>query len=59
MECIVSHATWNDHPYASALSLLCKCEFSEEPSTGRFFTRFPEPMISRHRELLAGVGWLS
>lgn len=57
LEGILGHMSWDDHPYASPVSLLCSCAFEREPSSGEFFASPPEPMIERHRELLRAVGW--
>jgi ADP-ribose pyrophosphatase YjhB (NUDIX family) len=52
LERLVGHYSWTDHPYASALSLLCLCRISEPPKEGQFFEAFPEALIPQHRTLL-------
>ncbi len=43
---------WPDHPYSSALSLVCVCTATGTPSAGEFFMEIPEKMIPHHREFL-------
>lgn len=43
---------WPDHPYSSALSLVCVCRTSETPKEGEFFTEIPKKMIPHHGEFL-------
>jgi ADP-ribose pyrophosphatase YjhB (NUDIX family) len=49
---IVGHYTWTDHPYASALSLLCLCRLEGKPSDGQFFETLPSDLLAQHRTLL-------
>ena len=51
---IVGHHTWAEHPFASALSLLCLCELSGEPADGAFFDcdSLPSDLLPEHRQLL-------
>jgi hypothetical protein len=51
-ERLVGHFTWTDHPYASPLSLLCRCRLAGAPSAGRFFTTLPDDLLRQHRTLL-------
>ena len=56
-ESIAGHAVWPDHPYASALCLLCRCSSDADSPSGRFFGVPPEPMLAPHRTLLLGAGY--
>jgi ADP-ribose pyrophosphatase YjhB (NUDIX family) len=49
---LVGHYTWTDHPYASALSLLCLCHAEAEPTEGQYFSELPSSLIPQHRALL-------
>jgi ADP-ribose pyrophosphatase YjhB (NUDIX family) len=49
---LVGHYTWTDHPYASALSLLCVCQLEGEPNDGRYFDPLPPDLLVQHRALL-------
>ncbi|MDB4976265.1 MAG: hypothetical protein JWN48_4606 [Myxococcaceae bacterium] len=49
---IVGHYTWPNHPYASALSLLCLCELEGAPADGQFFEPLPDDLLAGHRALL-------
>ncbi len=49
---VVGHYTWTDHPYASALSLLCLCEADAPPRDGQYFSELPPSLIPQHRALL-------
>ncbi|TSC59488.1 MAG: NUDIX hydrolase [Candidatus Peregrinibacteria bacterium Greene0416_62] len=44
---------WPDHPYSSALSLVCICKTAGIPNTGEFFTEIPEKMIPHHWAFLS------
>jgi 8-oxo-dGTP diphosphatase len=52
MERLVGHYTWPDHPYASALSLLCLCRVDEAPRHGTFFDPLPSDILASHRQML-------
>ena len=52
LERIVGHYTWPDHPYASAVSLLCACRLAGTPRTGTFFETLPADVVLGHRRLL-------
>jgi 8-oxo-dGTP diphosphatase len=52
MERLVGHYTWPDHPYASALSLLCLCRVEQPPRHGQYFDRLPSDILAGHRQLL-------
>ncbi|HEY6879032.1 MAG TPA: NUDIX domain-containing protein [Polyangiales bacterium] len=52
MERLVGHYTWTDHPYASALSLLCLCRLEGEAQEGQFFSELPANLIPQQRTLL-------
>lgn len=43
---------WPDHPYSSALSLVCVCTTADEPNDGEWFTDIPNPMILHHGRFL-------
>ncbi len=45
---------WPDHPYSSALSLVCICKASADvkPKAGEFFTEIPQKMIAHHAGFL-------
>ncbi|HKU41001.1 MAG TPA: NUDIX domain-containing protein [Polyangiales bacterium] len=58
MERLIGHYTWPDHPYASALSLLCLCRVDETPRYGRFFDPLPSDILAGHRQLLEAF-WLT
>jgi ADP-ribose pyrophosphatase YjhB (NUDIX family) len=49
---LIGHYTWTDHPYASALSLLCVCELSGAPNDGQYFDPLPADLLLQHRALL-------
>jgi ADP-ribose pyrophosphatase YjhB (NUDIX family) len=53
LERLIGHYSWSDHPYASALSLLCVCRIDGEPREGRFFAELPANLIPQHRAMLA------
>jgi hypothetical protein len=55
-ERLVGHFTWTDHPYASPLSLLCRCRLDGAPTAGRFFATLPDDLLRQHRVLL-GSCW--
>lgn len=52
LERLVGHFTWTDHPYASPLSLLCRCRLEGAPQVGRFFATLPDDLLRQHRTLL-------
>jgi 8-oxo-dGTP diphosphatase len=52
MERLIGHYTWPDHPYASALSLLCLCRVEETPRHGTYFERLPPDILAGHRLML-------
>jgi len=56
LDAIVGHHTWNDHPYASALSLLCRCRAATPPRHGRPFETAPDEIIPEHRAMLDRAG---
>ncbi len=43
---------WPDHPYSSALSVVCVCTTKDEPKAGEFFTEIPQKMIPHHGDFL-------
>ncbi len=43
---------WPDHPYSSALSLVCICKAAGVPDKGEFFTEIPKKMIPHHEGFL-------
>ncbi|OGJ62184.1 hypothetical protein A3C37_01700 [Candidatus Peribacteria bacterium RIFCSPHIGHO2_02_FULL_53_20] len=43
---------WPDHPYSSALSLVCVCRTTDVPGDGEFFTEIPKEMIPHHEGFL-------
>jgi ADP-ribose pyrophosphatase YjhB (NUDIX family) len=51
---IVGHYTWQDHPYASPLSLLCLCQLYGEPRDGTSFDvrALPDDLLPQHRALI-------
>jgi ADP-ribose pyrophosphatase YjhB (NUDIX family) len=49
---LVGHYGWTDHPYASAVSLLCLCTLEGPPSDGQYFAELPTTLIPQHRALL-------
>jgi ADP-ribose pyrophosphatase YjhB (NUDIX family) len=52
MRRLVGHYAWTDHPYASAVSLLCACELDGPPHDGEFFHELPASLIAQQRALL-------
>jgi ADP-ribose pyrophosphatase YjhB (NUDIX family) len=50
---LIGHYSWMDHPFASALSLLCLCRIDAAPQEGRFFDELPVNLIPQHRAMLA------
>lgn len=44
--------TWEDHPYASAISIICVCKPKGRPNNGNFFTQIPKETISQHKSFL-------
>jgi ADP-ribose pyrophosphatase YjhB (NUDIX family) len=49
---LIGHYAWTDHPYASALSLLCECTLDDPPRDGEYFSQLPDRLISQHRRML-------
>lgn len=43
---------WPDHPYASSISIICKCKTSDKPKTGKFFTKIPKNIVNHHDEFI-------
>ena len=52
LERVVGAYTWPDHPYASAVSLICVCRARAPVSVGQFFVTPPDKMVPHHREFL-------
>ncbi|HEX5658951.1 MAG TPA: NUDIX domain-containing protein [Polyangiales bacterium] len=52
LERLVGHYSWTDHPYASAISLLCLCRADAAPKDGQFFAELPANLITQHRAML-------
>lgn len=50
-EKLVDAYMWPDHPYASALSLICICHSEETPNDGEWFTEIPK-MIPHQDEFI-------
>ena len=50
---LVDAYVWPDHPYASALSLVCSCRARTAPVTGTFFTSSPPDMVPHHADFIA------
>ncbi len=51
-EKLIDAYMWPDHPYSSALSLVCVCRATETPAVGEFFMEIPEKMIPHHGDFL-------
>ncbi|MEK7563441.1 MAG: NUDIX hydrolase [Patescibacteria group bacterium] len=51
-ERVIDTYMWPDHPYSSALSLVCVCTASEKPEEGEFFTEIPKEIINHHGDFL-------
>ncbi|MDO8558214.1 MAG: NUDIX hydrolase [bacterium] len=47
-EKVITAEVWKDHPYSSAISIVCLCKVEGEPNYGQFFTEIPPNMISHH-----------
>jgi len=45
-------AAAEEHPYASALSLLCVCRLAGAPRDGEYFERLPPDVLPEHRRLI-------
>ncbi len=43
---------WPDHPFSSALSLVCVCTTTDTPKDGTFFTEIPKDIIMHHGDFL-------
>jgi ADP-ribose pyrophosphatase YjhB (NUDIX family) len=43
---------WPDHPYSSALSLVCVCKAAGIPAAGEYFTEIPKKMSPHHEGFL-------
>lgn len=44
--------TWPNHPYASAVSIVCVCKALKPPKKGKFFTQIPPDIIPEQKEFL-------
>ncbi|MGE0701492.1 MAG: NUDIX domain-containing protein [Hyphomicrobiaceae bacterium] len=51
---IAGHYVWEDHPFASPVSLLCHCNLDGEPHDGTLFdvAALPADLIREHRVLI-------
>lgn len=51
---VLGDYAWSDHPYASPLCLLCRCELAQAPRVGREFSlsELPAELIPQHRALI-------
>jgi len=43
---------WPDHPYASSISIICRCKTSDKPKVGKFFRKIPKKIVSHHDEFI-------
>lgn len=49
---LITVFVWPDHPYASAVSLVCLCTSRQAPATGSFFSEIPDGIIAQHAACL-------
>lgn len=52
-ERVIDAASWADHPYASVVSIVCRCRASGPLRVGEFFDAAPDSLIEQHRPFLA------
>ena len=51
-EVVLGVYAWSDHPYASSISIICKCTTMDVPRVGKFFTKIPKKIIKHHDEFI-------
>lgn len=52
LEKVITAYSWKDHPYASAVSIVCICTSDQKPTDGKFFTIIPKNIINHHDEFI-------